>query len=271
MITNINPVALSCGPFDIRWYSLMYIAAAATIYLLSLWRINNDPIDRFSGMTRRRAGDLVAELLFFSFLGAVLGGRIGYAVFYEPDFFIRNPLALINPFERGNFVGLYGMSFHGGLIGAILFAYFFSRKKRLDFSGLADFLVPVAALGYFWGRIGNFLNGEILGKPSENFFSIVLPGDPSGIPRYPVQLFEAFGEGIIIFLILWPVRNRKVFRGKFLGLYLILYGVIRFFLEFFRQPENMAFWGLTTGQILCLGMVLVGTCLVNYNNLKYQT
>lgn len=262
MIINIDPVAFSLGQLDIRWYSLMYVFAFVTIYLLLLWRIKNDPLWQFPGKTRPQIKNLVTDLVFLSFLGAIIGGRIGYAILYNFGFFVHNPLALVSPFENGKFVGLYGMSFHGGLIGAILFAYIFCKKKKLDFFGLADFLVPAIPLGYFWGRIGNFLGGEILGKHHNGFFSVQFASDLSGLPRYPVQLFEAFGEGILIFLVLWLLRNKKNLQGKFLGLYLFSYGMIRFLLEFFREPTNLALFGLTTAQLLCLCMIIIGVYFI---------
>jgi phosphatidylglycerol---prolipoprotein diacylglyceryl transferase len=259
---NTSPVAASIGQFEIRWYSLMYLLAITTVYLLLFWRIKKKESLAFLGKTTNEPEDLVFNLLIISFLGAIIGARLGYALFFNFTFFVHHPFLLFNPFENGKFIGLFGMSFHGGLIGAIFAAWIFSRKNKLDFFRLADFIVPAIPLGYFWGRIGNFLNGEILGKTSDYSLSVIFSSDPLAVSRHPVQLYEAFGEGILIFFILWPLRNKKSLKEKFLGIFLVLYGTIRFLLEFFRQPENLALFNLTTAQLLCLCMILIGLYLL---------
>lgn len=260
----IDPVAFKLGFLTIRWYSLMYLLAAVTCLMLLRWRLNHDPQAPFSSESASSNWNLILELFYVSFLGLILGARAGYILFYAFSDFIQNPLSYLIPFQNGVYVGFYGMSFHGGLIGAILSGYLYCRKKKLNFASVINFIIPTIPLAYVWGRLGNFFNSEIFGKPTQSFLGMYFPTDPQGQLRHPSQLYEALGEGLLIFLILWPLRNTPGLQGKFLALYLILYGIIRFFLEFLRQPEDML--GLiSTGQLLCLTMVAVGAILFKFS------
>ncbi len=231
---------------------------------------------------------IILDFLLYSFVGLIIGGRLGYVLFYNLEYFIQNPLAVISPFDfSGNFVGIFGMSYFGGSLGIILASVLFCRKNEINFWQWADFIVPAIPAGYFFGRIGNFLNGELYGKTTDSIFGMYF----SGILRYPTQLLEAFFEGIVLFAILWFLRGlspttfgnypkglknkvRKVvgdkskFPGFLLAAYLFGYGIIRFFVEFLREPEEAPFLGFSTGQILSLAMIIISVIIFLHKTKK---
>lgn len=259
----VNPVVFVMGSFPIYWYSLMYVAGFSMIAGLLYWRIfkkENDFIwtDIF-------------DFLLNSFLAVIIGGRIGYVLFYNLSYFLSNPVEIILPFNSsGEFTGIYGMSYHGGVLGFIVVTYFFCKKRKINFLKLTDFILPAIPLGYFFGRIGNFLNGELYGRVTTVEWGMNF-GD--GLLRHPSQIYEAFFEGIVLFTILWIVRNRFSKKtGLISGLYLLGYGIIRFGLEFWREPDaqlGVFFNYLTMGQILSIIMVGGGLFLIN-KNLNYS-
>jgi len=265
--SHINPIAFRIGFFPIGWYGLMYLLAFLTIYFLLRWRFKKEPPKNFSW-------EKIESLLFWLILGAVLGGRLGYALFYEPTHFFFRPWDLISPFDaEGNFVGIYGLSYHGGALGVLIFGWLWARKNKINFWKLADFVIPAIPAGYFWGRIGNFLNGELYGKSTQsqwgmNFYN---PYAFSWELRIPSQLMEALLEGLILFLILWLIRNKKIFQGYFLSFYLLGYGIFRFLVEFVRELDfsvgpalkiGSAFF--TSGQIYSLLFIGLALGLICY-------
>lgn len=258
----LDPVAFSLGIFSVRWYSLMYIFAAVTFLVILRWRLSHDPYKPFDQRSNEAQWNFILEAFYISFLGLILGARIGYIAFYDFSGFLQHPLSYFTPFLDGVFVGYLGMSFHGGLIGAVLAGYIYCRKKKLDFVRLANYVIPAIPLAYVWGRLGNFFNSEIFGRPTDSKLGMFFPTDPQNQLRHPSQLYEAVGEGALIFIILWPLRNRPGLQGKFLALYLILYGLVRFFLEFFREPDSVMFKAVSMGQLLCVGMVVAGIILI---------
>ncbi len=206
------------------------------------------------------------DLIFWLAVGLVAGARLGYIIFYQYpflDFYLSHPIEIIAIWKGG-------MSFHGGLIGTILAGYIFCRSRRLPFWAVADCVIVTAPIGLGLGRIGNFINGELFGRISSVPWAMVFPrGGP--FPRHPSQLYEAIGEGLILFLILWNLQKRNLPDGSLCALFLILYGIIRFFLEFFRQPDpqiGFIFGILTMGQILCTAMIVTGFLLFIYINKK---
>jgi len=250
---QINPLAFHFGFFQISWYALMYLVGFVAVYGLLLWRI------------KKKEGDWskenIREFLWNAFLGAIIGGRLGYVLFYNLPFYWENPLAIISPFDQqGQWTGIYGMSYHGGLMGALLAALFFSRKNKLNFFSWADFIVPAVPAGYFFGRLGNFLNGELFGRITQKSWGMYFPGET--LLRHPSQLYEAFFEGIILFLILWILRNGIKYKNRLLYvpgfiLYVLGYAFFRFGIEFFRQPDEqigLLFSFLTLGQFFSLLM-----------------
>lgn len=260
---HLDPVIFQIGSFRIQYYGLMYVVAFAVTYLLVRYRLKTE--DRFD-IAPGQAVDLMTAMI----LGVIVGGRIGYVLFYNLGYYLRHPLEIILPFrfEDGiTFTGISGMSFHGGLVAVILFSWIYTRKARIDFYQAADLFIPAIPLGYTFGRIGNFINGELYGRVTELPFGMIFPQAPDLRLRHPSQLYEAFFEGIVLFTVLWSVRKRPMPAGATLSLYLIGYGGVRFFIEFVRQPDlhlGLVFAGLSMGQILCLGMIALGIGLYRF-------
>lgn len=256
---RIDPYIVEIGSFRLSYYGLMYVVAFAVVYLLSLYRIRK----KEAGYTPRD----IENYLIWAALGLIVGARLGYIVFYNFEYYVRHPLEIFLPvsFEGGfHFTGIAGMSYHGGIIGVIVASIYYCRKHGIGFWDLGDFLVPAGPLGYTFGRIGNFINGELYGRPTDVPWGMYFPLDPHGLLRHPSQLYEAFFEGVFLFAILWPLRNRKPFRGFHVSLYLIGYGTVRFFIEFVREPDahlGTVLGPLSMGQILSSLMMLCGGAL----------
>ncbi|EKE11415.1 MAG: hypothetical protein ACD_15C00084G0016 [uncultured bacterium] len=273
---NIEPIAFTIGSFSVGWYSLMYIAAIGAVYRILSYRIKKDisPENRIhlqaknignNKFSKKEIKRLMGDFLLISFTGALLGGRLGYVLLYNPFYYLEHPLEIISPYDfaTGEFIGIYGMSYHGGLVGAVIAAYFFARKHKLNFRAWADFIVPAVPAGYFFGRIGNFLNLELYGRATDSWIGMYFPVAASFeySLRFPSQLIEAFLEGIILFIILWSIRNNKKYEGHLLSFYIVGYGVARFLGEFFREPDEhigFIFSFITLGQIFSILMILAG-------------
>lgn len=245
---EIDPVAVSLGPFQVHWYGLMYV-----IGFVGAWWLGRRRVDRLG-----LKPDDIGDMLFYGALGVVLGGRIGYALFYGLDRFFENPLWIVKLWDGG-------MSFHGGLLGVLLAALLFARKHRLAFFQLTDFIAPLVPIGLGAGRIGNFINHELPGRVTDVPWALVFPGmGEQG--RHPSSLYQFFLEGVVLFTILWLVSLTPRRRGFISGLFLVCYGVFRFVSEFFRRPDPqlgfIAFDWLTMGQLLSLPMVLAGIGLI---------
>ncbi|SEA45616.1 prolipoprotein diacylglyceryl transferase [Alkalimonas amylolytica] len=252
---NIDPVAISIGPLAIHWYGLMYLVAFA----LAWWLANRAAAQPGSGWTSQQ----VSDLLFYGFLGVILGGRIGYVLFYQFDSFLDDPLYLVK-------IWTGGMSFHGGLLGVLATMAWFSRKYQKDFLALGDFAAPLIPLGLAAGRIGNFINAELWGRVTEVPWGMVFPG-AGPLPRHPSQLYHVALEGILLFVIILLVRHFKPAKGTLGGVFLLGYGVARFIVEFFREPDahlGVLSLGMTMGQWLCLPMILAGLALIAYCQLR---
>jgi len=264
---KIDPNAFSVGFFSVNWYSLMYLAAFVTVYLFLRLRIKWKEYD--FPMEQELLKQKTLDFLFYSFLGLIIGGRLGYVLFYNLEYYRSHILEIVSPYDfvSGRWTGIYGMSFHGGLIGIIIVAIIFLGKNKIDFWQWSDYIVPAIPAGYFFGRVGNFLNGELFGRITNSFWGMYfyLAQDYPAHLRYPSQLLEAFGEGLILFVFLWSIRNRAFAKEKLLALFFIGYGTIRYFIEYFREPDEQLglFMGyISMGQILCLLMVIVGLMLV---------
>ena len=256
---RLDPVLISLGGFQLRYYGLMYIVAFGVTYFLLLHRTRRDGFDY--------TPELVQDMMVWLIVGTILGGRLGYVLFYDLAYYARHPLKIILPFDFSQgfrFVGISGMSYHGGMLGVVAAAYLFGRRRGLKFWELADFLAPAVPLGYTFGRIGNFINGELYGRATNVAWGMYFPLDPTGQLRHPSQLYEAFGEGLLCFAILWSLRNRPALKGSLLGLYLVGYGLVRFGIEYLRQPDAHLMFvlgPLTMGQVFCAGMVLGGVAV----------
>ncbi|MDD3473534.1 MAG: prolipoprotein diacylglyceryl transferase [Syntrophaceae bacterium] len=244
----IDPVLLRLGPLEIRWYGLMNLVGFAIAYFIirSEFKRRNGPLP----------AEMAGDFLFYLILGLMLGARIGYVIFYNFDVYLKQPWEIFAVW-RG------GMSFHGGMIGMIITGWMFSRSSKVPFLELADIGALSVPMGLMAGRIGNFINGELYGRVSSVPWAIVFP-DGGPHPRHPSQLYEAFFEGPILFLVLWILRRRLETNGLILALFIMLYGFFRFCIEFFREPDvqlGYLYLGLTMGQILCLFMMIMGGLL----------
>ena len=264
---RIDPVFLHIGPVELRYYGLMYVAAFLTVYALTLRRMKRE--------TYPFSADVVSNYFTFAILGVVIGGRLGYVLFYDLSHYLQRPAEILWPFSPdGRFTGIAGMSYHGGVLGLFAVSVYFCKCEKIRFWQFADLVVPAMPLGYMFGRIGNFLNGELYGRPTQAVWGMVFPSDPSKALRHPSQLYEAFLEGAVLFALLWPLRNRRPFDGYLVSLYLIGYGVARFFIEFVREPDAQLglIWGpFTMGQALCAAMIAAGLVIAAIGSLKAKT
>lgn len=243
---HITPDLFQIGPVHVRWYGLMYVLGFVASYLL----IPRQERSRAIGLQ----GPMVDALMFYVFIGLIAGGRLGYILFYQFDNlgdFLRHPLEIIAVWHGG-------MSFHGGLVGCVVAGWLFCRVKKMPFWAVADSVVVTAPIGLGLGRIGNFINGELFGRPSDVPWAMVFPqGGP--LPRHPSQLYEAIMEGAVLFILLWFLRKRAFRDGMMVGFFLFFYGIFRFCLEFFREPDAQLGFILdpfTMGQALSMAMIL---------------
>jgi len=249
---NIDPIALDLGLIKVRWYGLTYLAGLALAWWLLVRRA-----DISDGHWN---SEEVADLIFYSAVGLIIGGRFGSVLFYNFSYYLSHPLDVFKIWQGG-------MSFHGGLIGVIVAIVFFSIKTKKTFFIISDFLVPVVPAGLGFGRIGNFINGELWGAPSDLPWAMIFPGPSAGnIPRHPSQLYEALLEGLVLFIVLWWFSSSPRPRMAISGLFILLYGVFRFLVEFVREPDAhigylAADW-LTMGQVLSIPMIFAGGLLM---------
>lgn len=247
---NINPIALKLGPVAIHWYGLMYLIGFAAAWILAWYRARKPN----SGWTAAQASDLI----FYCAIGVVVGGRVGYMLFYDFGSFIQQPWILFKIWQGG-------MSFHGGLIGVMIALWLYGRSIHKAFWEMGDFVAPLVPIGLGAGRIGNFINGELWGRVTTMPWGMVYP-QAGPLPRHPSQLYEFLFEGIILFTILWWFSAKPRPRMAVSGLFLLLYGIFRFSLEFFRQPDPqlgfIAFGWMTQGQLLSIPMVIGGLILL---------
>lgn len=248
---QFDPVAISLGPLKIHWYGLTYLVGFIAGWWLGRIRARKP----WSPLNEEQVGDL----LFYIALGVILGGRFGYVVFYNFDAFIADPLWLLRVWEGG-------MSFHGGLLGVMLAMWWYGRKVGSGFWRMADFVAPLVPIGLGAGRIGNFINGELWGKPTDVPWGMVFPQAPDALARHPSQLYQFALEGVVFFAILWWFSAKPRPRMAVSGLFLVCYGVFRFLVEFVRQPDPqlgyLAFDWLTMGQVLSFPMIVAGAALM---------
>lgn len=248
---QIDPVAISIGPVKIHWYGLTYLVGFLSAWFLGRLRARKPG----SPLNEEQMGDLI----FYAALGVILGGRFGYVVFYNFELFLADPLWLFRIWEGG-------MAFHGGLLGVLIAMAWFARKIGRTFFQITDFVAPLVPIGLGAGRIGNFINGELWGKPTDVAWGMVFPKAPDALVRHPSQLYQFAMEGILLFAILWWFSARPRPRMAVSGLFLALYGVFRIIAEFFRQPDAqlgyLALDWITMGQVLSLPMVLAGVAMM---------
>ena len=245
---QFDPVALQIGPLAIHWYGLMYLIGFALVWFLGNYRIKKaqSPLDRKG----------LEDLIFYCVLGVVVGGRLGYALFYQPSYYLQ-PQHWIEIF----YVWEGGMAFHGGLVGVLTVLAWFSYNRKIHFFALGDFLAPLIPLGLAAGRLGNFINGELWGRATDMPWGMVFPQAMDAIARHPSQLYQMGLEGIGLFVILWWFSSTPRPQGQVSGLFLMGYGFFRFIVEFTREPD--AFLGLlwahlSMGQLLSIPMIVLG-------------
>lgn len=251
----LDPVALQLGPLQVRWYGLAYVAGfiCAFIVLFDLsrrWRVRIDE-------------DSFFVIVFSVIIGVIFGGRLGYVLFYGDGYYLQHPMEIL-AFNKG------GMSFHGGLIGVLIGGFVAAKITKIPFLTLADMGAVGGAIGLFFGRCANFVNGELWGAPTDLPWGVVFGGAAGTMPRHPSQLYEALLEGVVIFCVLFALSRKTPARprGTFIGLFFIMYGTFRFLIEFIREPDAQLgyLWGdwLTMGQVLSLPLIIVGIIVLVY-------
>jgi phosphatidylglycerol:prolipoprotein diacylglycerol transferase len=255
MLTHpqFDPIAFAIGPVAVRWYGLMYLLGFALFLILGRLRAK----DTWRGMDKQDVDDL----LFWGVLGVIVGGRLGYVLFYKPGYYLEHPLEAFMLWKGG-------MASHGGIIGVITMMWLWSRAKGKSFLKVADFVVPLVPLGLGAGRIGNFINGELWGRPADPAvwpWAMVFPQANDGVPRHPSQLYQFAGEGVLLFILLWLFSRKQRPPGVVGAMFLVGYGVQRLITEFAREPDN--FLGLLTfrlsmGQWLSLPMIAIGLAML---------
>lgn len=253
---DIDPIAISIGsfelfskqwgPFNVHWYGIMYLCGFIAALAIGRYRASKPytPVNKAQ----------VEDMIFYGAMGVVVGGRFGYVFLYNFEKFLENPLWLFKIWEGG-------MAFHGGLIGVIVAMVLYARKLRISFLSLMDFVAPLVPLGLGFGRLGNFIGGELWGRQTDVSWAMVFPKDPSGLLRHPSQLYQAFLEGLVLFSVVFWFSRKPRPEGSVGALFLIVYGAQRFFVEFFRESdahlEPMFGW-MSRGQFLSVPMILVG-------------
>jgi len=247
---EFDPIAIKIGPLAVHWYGLMYLVAFALVYVLGRVRIANGRGNGFSNKD-------LEDLIFYSVMGVVAGGRLGYVLFYKPSYYLAHPLEIFYLWEGG-------MAFHGGLLGVLLVFWLFARKRGVSFFTVSDFIAPLIPLGLAAGRLGNFINGELWGRPTDVPWAMVFPGSGDGVARHPSQLYQMGMEGILLFIVLWVFSRHPRPTGQVSAVFLIGYGTFRFLAEFTREPDNflgLLAGGMSMGQWLSLPMIAAGIAL----------
>ncbi len=255
---QIDPVALQIGPVAIHWYGLTYVVAFGLFMLLARLRLRHPPFAGITGPGAWRFKD-VEDLLFFGVLGVIIGGRLGYVLFYKPLYYLGNPLEVLAVWKGG-------MSFHGGLLGVIASQWWFARSRGKPVWQVLDLVAPCVPLGLASGRVGNFINGELWGRLADPAlpWGMVFPHSGTMAPRHPSQIYQFLLEGVLLFIVLWLFARRPRPQAQVSAAFLIGYGVLRFVAEYFREPDaflGTLSLGLSMGQWLCVPMVAAGIAL----------
>ena len=246
---QFDPVAIHLGSFGIHWYGLMYLTGFLAFLALGKWQITHRP---WHGWTL----PMLDDALFFGALGVILGGRLGYVLFYQSAYFMQHPADILAVWQGG-------MSFHGGFLGVVLAMAWFARKYQLSWLAVMDFIAPLVPIGLGAGRLGNFINGELWGRVTNTDFGMVFP-QIDGLLRHPSQLYEFTLEGVALFFILWVYASKPRASGAIAAVFLMGYGAFRFAVEYTREPDSylgLLSMGFSMGQWLSLPMLLIGAVL----------
>ena len=249
---QFDPIAVNVGPIAVRWYGLMYLAGFVLFVVLGRCRARQP---MYAGW---KPSD-IDDMLFLGVFGVILGGRLGYVLFYKPLYYLAHPLEIFEVWHGG-------MSFHGGFLGVLLALVFFARRRGRALLDVTDFVAPLCPLGLAAGRLGNFINAELVGRPTQGPWAMVFP-QIDDVPRHPSQLYEFGLEGLLLFVLLWFYASKPRPRGAVSGLFLIGYGAFRFIAEFAREPDNFLGFlamGLTMGQWLSLPMLVAGVAMMTW-------
>lgn len=257
-LPKLDPVFFSFGPIAIHWYGVMYFLSFLAMFYLATITANKS--------AGQWTYEQVIELLFYSFLGGILGGRIGYVLFYQFEYFTVEPIFVFKIWQGG-------MSFHGGLIGVVGALYLFSRKFKKDFLNAGDFIAFLAPIGLGLGHLGHFINAELWGVQTNVPWAIIFPTDPLQIPRHPSQLYAFFLEGALLFLILYLIRGRIKIQGITSGVFFIVYGILNMALETMRESEPyfdrfLLFSSMV--QLMSVTMILIGVYIINFSYIEHQ-
>lgn len=254
MTIDLDPVAFRLFGASVHWYGLMYVFGFCAFYWLALQRMGRHPEQHAMGAVLREG------LLYYAIIGVIIGGRLGYVLFYAPEFYLSRPLEILKVWEGG-------MSFHGGLVGVIVALWLVARASKVPFWAVADFVAPLVPPGLGFGRLGNFINGELWGRPTELPWGMVFVGG-GDVSRHPSQLYELALEGVVLFVALKVFSGRPRPVAQVSGMFLLLYGLFRFGVEFTRAPDlnlGLLALGLSMGQWLSLPMVVLGAALLVYS------
>jgi phosphatidylglycerol:prolipoprotein diacylglycerol transferase len=254
---HIDPVALQLGPLAIHWYGITYLVAFALFMFLGLRRLRHEPYASFQGAQAWSRRD-VEDILFLGVMGVVIGGRLGYCLFYKPGYYLSHPLEIF-------FVWQGGMSFHGGMLGVVGSMLWFAHTRGKPWLQVADFVAPCVPTGLAAGRVGNFINGELWGRVADPSLPWAMLFRGAGnVPRHPSQVYQFLLEGLLLFVLLWLYARKPRRTGQVAAAFLVGYGVLRFVAEFFREPDDflgLLSLGLSMGQWLCLPMIAGGAAL----------
>ena len=255
---DINPVAFSIGSIQIRWYGISYIIAFVFTLLLGAYKIRKARKNNWPAIFKDY--EEYSDLVFYGALGVIIGGRLGNFLFYDFKVLFTDPLQVFKVWQGG-------MAFHGGLLGVAVAGLIFAKRKGKNFFDLGDFIAPIVPIGLGLVRLANFINGELWGKVTNVSWGMIFPY-AGVLPRHPSQLYEFFLEGVVLFIILWTYSLKRRPRMAISGMFVLFYGIFRFIIEFFREPDAnlgyLAFGWLTMGQVLSLPMILIGGFMIYY-------